>query len=124
MERYKDDTRIADALDGLNRKGFIARSNYSCCQSCGGVEIVAEAAERKRAPRYYVFWHQQDEEGRWTDGDVYLAYGCLDEAATPEQTREAGRQIVAHLKSHGIRCEWSGSSASRIRAIGNDREPA
>jgi hypothetical protein len=70
-----DHDRVAGAFADLAAAGFVARMNFTCCQSCGHAEIRDEAGPADTA---YVFFHQQDAE-RLADDDaeLHLAYGVL-----------------------------------------------
>ena len=104
------------AIQSLDRDGFIARCNYSCCQTCGVAEISQEAAAQSPSPQFYVFWHEQDEEGRLRHGTVYLSYGSLDGEADARANREAGEKIVARLRELGVPVTWKGNPGTRILA--------
>jgi len=111
-----DDTLVR-AVESLDGGEFIARTNYWCCQSCGVAGIVQEATARPgKAPTWYVFWHEQDEDGRRSNGSVYLSYGTVSAEGTEKSAAEAGHKIAAHLRERGIEVAWNGNHESRIKA--------
>lgn len=107
---------LHQAIRSLDGDGFIARCNYSCCQTCGVVEISQEAAAQSPAPQSYVFWHEQDEEGRRKRGTVYLSYGSFSGEDNASAAREAGEKIVARLREWKVPVTWNGDPGTRILA--------
>lgn len=70
-----DYSKVAAAFAELETAGFVARMNFTCCQTCGHTEIKDEATGTERG---YVFFHQQDSQ-RLADPDavLFLAFGVL-----------------------------------------------
>jgi hypothetical protein len=97
--------RVLAALGSL--PGIVARSNFTCCGTCGATEIGAEAAEGDRG---YVFFHQQDTEAAAEGGGLFLSYGAFD--GTDPTT--IAREVVAALRSVGAPTVWNGRANTRI----------
>ncbi|WP_163511310.1 DUF6891 domain-containing protein [Fodinicola acaciae] len=109
--------RLTAAFRDLDRAGIVARENFTCCQNCGTAEIGAEAAEGSK-PRGYAFYHHQDAEAAARGDGLDLAYGILhDGLRTPDpaDTAAIGTEITATLRQHGLRVDWNGDAAKRIR---------
>jgi hypothetical protein len=88
------------AFRDLNKNGFIAKQNFSCCQSCGSYEI---ANDNPGEP--YVFYHRQDTK-------ICKIYHTLHLAWSGD-----GNKIVEILKSNDLEVEWDGSETSRIKIL-------
>ncbi|MCD4668910.1 MAG: hypothetical protein K8S14_00540 [Actinomycetia bacterium] len=61
--------------------GIVARQNFSCCQSDGRSEIWGEIREvrAQRPVLGYVFYHGQDTEYVVESGNLFLAYGAVEQ---------------------------------------------
>lgn len=110
-----DCDRLDRAFDELERRGIVARQNFSCCQNCGSKEIwgeVEDAAEAGKPVRGHTYYHAQDAEAAAEGGGLFLAYGSVED----DGAAEVGREIVAVLNAHGLATEWDGSPKTRIHA--------
>lgn len=119
--------RVAAAFADLERAGFVARMNFTCCQTCGHAEIDDEATGGETS---YVFFHMQDAERLIDpDAELFLAFGVfgthpgIDQAtyaraADGDQDArdelgpvfqrlesEAATQIVAAMERQGLSVE-------------------
>lgn len=92
-------TQLTKAFSDLRKIGYLARQNFSCCQSCAWAEIPDDKSERA------VFYHRQDHMGMRETGEVYLSWAGN------------GHEIVNVLKSNGLSVEWDGTPSRRIRVI-------
>jgi hypothetical protein len=103
------------AFGVLDRRGIVARQNFSCCQNCGHAEIGGEIeqAQKERSVKGYVFYHQQDTESAAETGALYLAYGALEKGRTA--LVEVGEHIVSILQAEGLQVEWDRDPRKRIR---------
>lgn len=111
-----DCDRLDAAFAELERRGIVARHNFSCCQSCGASEIweeVDEAEAEDREIRGFTFYHQQDTEGAVQGGGLHLAYQSTSDAEGASE--QIGHEIVEVLRKHGLEPEWNGSVSKRIR---------
>lgn len=110
-----DCDKLDAAFAALERKGVIARQNFSCCGNCGSTEIWGEidAARDAGDPAHgYAFFHMQDTE-RAADGDgLYLNYGAVDEGEAAALA--VGHEIVGELEAKGLQTDWNGSWDQRI----------
>jgi len=110
-----DCDRLDAAFAALDRKGVIARQNFSCCGNCGSGEIWDEvdAARDAGDPAHgYAFFHMQDTE-RATEGDgLYLNYGAVEEGEAAALA--VGHEIVDTIAAAGLKADWDGSWDQRI----------
>ena len=107
--------RLDAAFAALERKGIVARQNFSCCGTCGSTEIWDEmdgARDAGMPVRGYAFYHMQDTE-RAVDGDgLYLNYGAVEDGEAAALA--IGRAIVEGIEAHGLRTDWNGKWSQRI----------
>jgi hypothetical protein len=80
----------------LRERGYFAKQNWKCCQSCGCHAVPDEFAQR------YIFYHAQDADGLRERGETYLAWAG------------DGHEIVEAFRAEGLRVEWNGSQDQRI----------
>lgn len=93
--------KLTAAFRELRKRGFFARRNFWCCQSCGWSAVPA--TNRLGHPfAGVVFYHAQDAEQLEKSGECYLAWSG------------DGHQIVRILNQFGINTEWDGEKATRI----------
>ena len=92
--------QLKNAFNRLRRRGYFARQNFSCCQSCGCASIP-EKHESK-----YVFYHQQDDEALLQRGECYLSWAG------------DGDEIVKILREAGLTVEWDNDPNLRIKVKG------
>lgn len=110
-----DCDRLDNAFAELKADGIICRQHFSCCGSCGSVEIwdeIAAAQEVGRAVRGYAFYHVQDTEAAVGGHGLYLNYGAVEDGEAA--VLSVARKIVAALERHGLRTNWNGQWARRI----------
>lgn len=117
QQTWLDETecdRLDEAFATLDRKGIVARHNFTCCQTCGHAEIAYEVDETShhRPVRGYVFYHQQDTESAVMGYGLYLAYGAV--SSTEIASIDIGWEIVDALRDAGLSVEWNGSIQKRI----------
>jgi hypothetical protein len=62
--------------------------------------------------RGLTFFHQQDTERAVEGGGIYLSYGGV---ASGVDSVEIAREIVAVLAAHGLKPNWDGTTAQRIK---------
>lgn len=109
-----DCDRLDRAFADLERRGIVARQNFSCCQNCGSTEIwgeVYDAVDAGASIHGHTYYHAQDAEGAAEGCGLFLAYGSVEEGGTAE----VGREIVSVLNAHGLAAEWNGTPQTRIR---------
>lgn len=109
-----DCDRLDEAFAELDRKGIVARHNFTCCQTCGHAEISYELDETRqyRPVRGYVFYHQQDTESAVMGYGLYLAYGAVN--STEVDSVAIGWEIVDTLRDAGLSVTWNGTINKRI----------
>ena len=88
-------TNLTLAFKDLRKKGYFARMNFLCCQSCAW-KAVPQDAEK------VVFYHDQDAENLKEGGDLYLAWSG------------DANHIINILSRRGLICEWNGDNSKRI----------
>jgi hypothetical protein len=111
-----DCDRLTAAFAALERKGIVARENFSDCQTCGTSEIGEQMEKRAKSGRKvlgYVFYHMQDTERATEGGGLYLSYGTY-ESAGAEASVAIGREVIAVLHTQGLTTEWNGKLEQRI----------
>ena len=96
-----DRVKVRTAFKALRKKGYFARMNFWCCQSCGWAAIEEDKADKA------VFYHNQDHVDAWdTDNNLqnklYLCWAG------------DGKVITEVLTQHGLDVEWEGSDDKRI----------
>lgn len=112
-----DCDRLNAAFAELEKKGVVARQNFSCCGSCGAGEIRDEIKKEQKAGkkiRGYVFFHEQDTDSAVDGEGLYFCYG-----STKEGTKAAlaiANEIADTLKKHGLKTDWDGTWDKRISA--------
>ena len=113
---------VIDAFKELRSKGFMARANYLCCQSCAGYALAEDAKKRiangKTVNGVY-FWHRQDEEDYEEFGHLFIAYGDVEvEGKTYGlSTEQVGLALVTALVKRGVHVQWNGNTNRRILVI-------
>ncbi|REC97295.1 hypothetical protein DEU35_3061 [Microbacterium sp. AG157] len=136
--------RLRTAFAILEARGFVARADFTCCNTCGTAEIDDERTpapnDETGAPQFrewaYTFFHQQDAERlaeepahlfltfsafaplRDLDPGLLAAADVGDEAARSEVWRQTdarvGRIVADALAEAGLPVEWDGDPAHRI----------
>jgi|688.fasta_scaffold869179_2 hypothetical protein len=89
-------TNLSLAFKHLRKKGYFARMNFQCCQSCGWAAVAEQQADKA------VFYHAQDHESFKEGEDLFLAWSGN------------AYEIIGILHRRGLICEWNGRKDSRI----------
>ena len=103
-----DRDRILAAFKKLRQQGYIARTNYLCCGSCGHDACKRTAKERNK--RGYVFWHRQEETMAWCG----RTHSRLIEAGLYLQWSGDAGEICSTLSSVGLAASWDNDPESAI----------
>ncbi len=98
------------ACRDLDVSGIVARTDFTCCQTCGVAEIGAETAAAARA-RGYAFCHAQDVDASAAGHGLHLSFGTAGEDG---DAAAIGREVVAALAARGVAAEWDGDPGRRI----------
>lgn len=93
MENKK---QLTKAFAELRKKGYFAKQNFTCCQSCGWAEIPEEKSAKA------VFYHRQDAQDLREKGEVYLCWSGN------------GKEIVEVMNKHNLTTKWEGTDNRRI----------
>lgn len=91
---YSFKENLTQAFKEIRKKGYFARQNFLCCQSCAWAAVPDGKDEK------VVFYHNQDADGiRY--GEVYLAWSGN------------GAEIVEVFSKY-FNVIWDGSTSTRI----------
>ncbi len=108
-----DCDRLDRAFAALEKRGIVARQDFSCCGTCGHYEIWEEMTEESRG---YTFYHMQDTDSAAEGYGLYLSYGANAESDEDNQAMiKIAWEIVAVLREHGLTVDWDGSPYRRIK---------
>jgi hypothetical protein len=110
-----DCDRLDAAFAALEQVGIVCRQHFSCCGTCGSVEIWDEMEAARTSGvdvRGYAFYHVQDTESAVEGGGLYLNYGAVADGEAAALT--IAHAIVAGLEQHGLRTHWNGQWSRRI----------
>lgn len=88
--------KINVAFRTLRKRGYFARQNFWCCQTCGCAAVPEDHAKS------YVFYHNQDAETLKKDGGTFLAWDG------------DGDEIVKCCLEAGLIVKWDGNKNTRI----------
>ena len=97
MRNNKLKDKLTEAFKDLRKKGYFARQNFLCCQSCGWASVPEGKSDK------VVFYHSQDKSDLEKTGSCHLAWDG------------DGNEIVEVMKQHGIKTEWDGTKGQRIK---------
>jgi hypothetical protein len=115
-----DCDRLDAAFAAMQRRGVIARQNFSCCSNCGHAEMWGEM--RSPPPNWlvegYAFYHMQDTERAVEGGGLYVKYGAVEEGE--EAAAAVGRVVAEELRNAGLTVEWDGSPDRAVGVVGLD----
>lgn len=92
-------TKISQAFRALRKKGYFAKQNFWCCQSCAWADVPKGSDK-------VVFYHAQDLQDLRKTGDVYIAWSG------------DGNQIREEFERVGCTVQWDGSQEKRMKIIG------
>ncbi|MBN2131292.1 MAG: hypothetical protein JW741_17460 [Sedimentisphaerales bacterium] len=100
--------------------GIVAWQNFTCCQTDGHSEIWGEIrqVQAQRPVMGYAFYHEQDTENAARYGELFLAYGAVEESETAQVA--VAQRIVDTLRDAGFAVEWNGSVKERVFVTGVD----
>jgi hypothetical protein len=79
----------------LRKRGYFAKQNWQCCQSCGVHAIPDDVTD-------YVFYHEQDKLGMAEEDSVHLSWGGN------------AHEIAKVFRGHGLTVDWDGRDIVRI----------
>lgn len=113
-EASTDCDRLNSAFAELNRRGIVARQNFSCCVNCGFTEIWDEVdQDEKQHPVIgYVFYTVQSTEHVIMSGQLQMAYGSIEEDESV--LRKVANSVVAELRRAGLNAAWGGTTEHPI----------
>jgi len=113
-------TKLTAAFKLMRKEGLIARQNFSCCGSCGSVEMSTALATKKNEEKIgYCFYHRQDADALYR-GSVYLAFGACDEDAVGDDADvKVGAIVALACLKADLKVTWNGSTTVRVLAEAN-----
>lgn len=101
-QKTSDKDRIEQAFMVLRHRGWFARADWKCCQTCGCAAVPEGQSE------HYIFYHHQDAEAfqrnRLRAGGMWLAHSGTHESY----------ELVEALRNVGLEAYWDGSVMSRV----------
>lgn len=95
-EAIRFNVNIKKSFVALRRKGYFARMNFWCCQSCAWADVPEGKGDKA------VFYHEQDNARIDQDRGVYLAWAGN------------GAEIKQILEEHGLFVDWDGNEHQRL----------
>ncbi len=115
--KITDCDRLDTAFLAISKRGIIALQNAGNTQSIGYEEFlhVYSAAKDRASIAGYCFYHHQDLERAVRGKGLYLAFGPANASDEDARGAEIGRIIREELERAGLKVEWDGTFASRMR---------
>jgi hypothetical protein len=109
-----DCDKLDAAFKALERKGVVARQNFTCCSNCGHHEIWDEIKETrtKRKVIGYAFYHMQDTQAAVDGGGIYVKYSAVENDEVKK--RLIGQKVVDALTAAGLKPGWDGDPGCAI----------
>ncbi|GHA49892.1 hypothetical protein GCM10008927_13540 [Amylibacter ulvae] len=108
-----DFDRLTHAMNALEQNGIVARQNFSCCGTCGSLEINDEIKaynqENKTPARGYVFFHQQATEAVVDGADINFHYGSALDARSETADVAIGQELADAMRNAGFEVDWNGT---------------
>tara|TARA_R100000655_G_scaffold65695_1_gene104116 strand:+ start:1141 stop:1494 length:354 start_codon:yes stop_codon:yes gene_type:complete len=95
---------IKNAFAKLRKLGWVARMNFSCCGSCGCMEL--EDKYKLKDGDKFVFYHRQGADNLKAWGRVNLIWGS---------SVENGSELVDVLDEYNLLPVWNGSVDRTVR---------
>lgn len=89
--------KLNQLFKGLRKKGYFARQDFWCCQTCASNAIPDKNSKK------YVYYHRQDTEMLQKTNSVYIAWSGN------------GRQIATFAQDLDLKVNWNGSKDQRIQ---------
>lgn len=112
-----DCDRLDAAFLAMQRRGVVARQNFSCCSNCGHGEMWDEMRAMGPNARVigYAFYHAQDTDSAVEGGGLYVKYGAIERGE--EAAVGIGSIIRDELRRAGLKVDWNGSSNQAIGVV-------
>jgi len=108
-----DCDRLDRAWETLRTSGVVALQNAGYTMSDGHHEVdLAAEAHSPDQLRGYAFYHGQDLERAVESGDLYIAFGSLDD--NKERNVAVGQMVRDVLRDAGFNVEWNDDPQTRI----------
>jgi hypothetical protein len=113
-------TNLGLAFQEMRRQGLLARMNFTCCLTCGGLAMMEQAIVQKRAGtevKGCCYYTQPDEADRLAGRDFKLAFGpvrtpCFGTLGL--DVEKVGKLVIRCLAKYGVDYHWDGDPGHRI----------
>jgi hypothetical protein len=117
QKRWKlptDCDKLDTAFKSLERKGVVARQNFTCCSNCGHHEIWDEVKQTRAKGKVigYAFYHQQDTEAAVDGGGIYVKFAAVENDDVKK--RLVGQKVVDSLTAAGLKPRWDGDPGCAV----------
>ena len=94
-----DNNNLTRAFRALRKKGYFAKQNFLCCNSCGWFGVPNDNAKK------VVFYHRQDNE-RKQRGEKFHVSWAGD-----------AKEIMETFKENCVETSWAGTADKRIEIL-------
>jgi hypothetical protein len=110
-------TRLARRSEAEYGGAVVTLEDAPCCVTCGYTAAMSEIHDWNddSAPARaigYVFYHEQDTADCKQGGNLWLAFGTVDESVVTDE--QVAHLAVECLRAEGLAVEWCGSVDERI----------
>ncbi|WP_136656379.1 hypothetical protein [Nitratireductor sp. XY-223] len=112
-----DFDRLEQVFQELYEKGVLPRHDFTCCAQCGSAEMVDEIedeAAKGKAPKGYVFYHQQDTTSALEGDGLLFFFGATDMDASESDYVAVGQILASALREEGFEVTWDNTSGARV----------
>jgi len=105
--------KLLGLFEQLRAKGIEARPCFLDCTTAADYEI--NKLTRKNRKCGYAYWHWQDEDSYWVEGNIFIAFGavCNDRHCSVR----IGRVVARVLRTSGLRVKWDGNPQKKIEVM-------
>ena len=110
--RAGDDVRVDAAFQALRDAGYVAEMNLGYTMSDAWDEVGEQVAASPA--KGLAFFHGQDAERLASSpAELYIGFDCV--SGEDADMVAVGRAVVDALQAEGLRVEWDGTAATRIK---------
>lgn len=113
--KYLWQVKVDRAFAALEKKGIVARHDFSDCMTGGLNDIEHEIktfTQQSISPIGYTFYHGQDTIDACDCGELYLTFGSI--AGDKKSAVEIGKKVRAALIKEGLPVSWKETCYMRI----------
>ena len=112
-----DFDRLEQVFQALHEQAVLPRHDFTCCAQCGTTEMIGEIddeAAQGRAPKGYVFYHQQDTTFALEGDGLLFFFGATAVDASECDYVAIGHIVASTLREKGFEVDWGNSAGERI----------